>query len=679
MKYYVLLLFFLLPCGLFADYSHKNHKVVVLKNWKPYYFVEKGQPQGYAIDVFEKIAKNIDLKYEYIIAKNWSEATQLLEEGQLTIMPNMGITPKRENIVSFTQPTDVFEIQLYKKASDNYLNSFDDIKKRKIAVVKNNVCNQLISTEESDFKIIYKSYHQAFSHLIEGKVDTLCYPKPLVQYTLKELDIDTIVPYGTPLRNIQRGIGVTKDAQYLLEDLNQEVLRLKANGELAKIYAKWFLKKDGVNLSYEQLIIFLALIVILFVIILYYLKSKKWLLTQSQLQEIIDEQTQLLKEKNMQLVESKRLLESVLNENPNPIVIKNYEGKFVLVNQAVAKLYNSTPEVMVGKDDGDFIDDKQMVEFFRQNVRKIMDKGKSEIVYEDSRDAKTNEVRHYMSIKTPFLNEQGEKHILVIANDITEVRQLEEEQLKNQKMLLTQSKIAAVGEMLGNISHQWRQPLSTITTSMSGLKLSLEYKESVDKDEVIACSDDVMKQAKYLSKTIDDFREFFISDSEEKGVYELNSVFMKLKGLVQNVFENNFIKMDFNIEKDISIVLNESILLQALINICNNAKDAILENIKESEKRCFCVELRKEGANVVITFQDSGGGIDDEILSKIFEPYFTTKHPSVGTGIGLYMTHEIVTKHLKGTIEVYNKDFEYDGKMLRGAHFKITLPIHARM
>lgn len=132
----------------------------------------------------------------------------------------------------------------------------------------------------------------------------------------------------------------------------------------------------------------------------------------------------------------KNLLRGVIDELPIPLTVKNYEGKFVLVNKALALLYGvADPSEMIGKDDGDYIPDPKQAEFFRQNVRQIMDEGKTHTVYEDSYDAPTGEKRHYMSIKKPFLTHEGKKHILVIANDVTDIRKAEQSLLQYKKIM----------------------------------------------------------------------------------------------------------------------------------------------------------------------------------------------------------------------------------------------------
>lgn len=124
---------------------------------------------------------------------------------------------------------------------------------------------------------------------------------------------------------------------------------------------------------------------------------------------------------NKQLKEREQLLYTLINEIPDPLVLKDHKGNFLLANQACATLYNTTPEAMVGKHDGDFGVPKEQADFFRQNVLNIMAKGETEVVFEDSTDVKAGMTRHYKSIKKPFKTTDGLNQILVLAQDITDV------------------------------------------------------------------------------------------------------------------------------------------------------------------------------------------------------------------------------------------------------------------
>jgi two-component system, NtrC family, sensor kinase len=237
---------------------------------------------------------------------------------------------------------------------------------------------------------------------------------------------------------------------------------------------------------------------------------------------------------------------------------------------------------------------------------------------------------------------------------------------EKDKILYQQSKMASMGEMISNIAHQWRQPLSMITSLASGVKVQKMVNISTQESELKAL-DDIMKSAQYLSSTIDDFRDFFKPDKEKSQV-KLNNIFEKIFKLLSLKHKNNDIKIIKNIE-EITLNTFENELIQVFINILNNAKDA-LEN---SEDKLLFIDAYEDKEKIIIEIKDNAGGIQKENIQRVFEPYFTTKHKSQGTGVGLYMVKEILTRHMNANIEVENSKYEYKGKSYLGAKFTITL------
>jgi two-component system, NtrC family, sensor kinase len=241
---------------------------------------------------------------------------------------------------------------------------------------------------------------------------------------------------------------------------------------------------------------------------------------------------------------------------------------------------------------------------------------------------------------------------------------------KQQNILYQQSKMASMGEMIGNIAHQWRQPLSTITTASTGILLEKEL--GLLQDQTLKDSlNRINKSAQYLSKTIDDFRNFF-NPEKVKNYFLLSNVFATTFDLLSAQFNSQNIEIIKNIE-DVEINSYENELIQALINILNNARDE-LKNKDLAHKLIF-ISASKNDNEVIIKIKDNAGGIAKENLNKIFEPYFTTKHKSQGTGIGLYMTEEIIVRHLKGSIEIRNDEFTYENSSYTGAEFTIKIPL----
>ena len=249
------------------------------------------------------------------------------------------------------------------------------------------------------------------------------------------------------------------------------------------------------------------------------------------------------------------------------------------------------------------------------------------------------------------------------------------DQIRNQELLYHQSKIASLGEMLGNIAHQWRQPLSIISTIATSVKLKKELNILEDK-KLIDDMENINNHTQYLSSTIDDFRDFFSANDYIKNKINLKDSLKKTFSLIKDAYKISNIHIIQDLDKNSFLLFNENILIQALINILNNAKDALnkIENIN-SDKYVF-VSLEKDNNFYYIKIKDNANGIKEEYLDKIFEPYFTTKHQKQGTGIGLYMCNQIITKHLKSTISVQNVKYSYLGKEYKGAEFSIKIPIN---
>jgi signal transduction histidine kinase len=240
---------------------------------------------------------------------------------------------------------------------------------------------------------------------------------------------------------------------------------------------------------------------------------------------------------------------------------------------------------------------------------------------------------------------------------------------KKDNLIAYQSKMATMGEMIGNIAHQWRQPLSSISTAATGVKMQKEIGVLTDEFEIKSL-DSINNNVQYLSKTIDDFRNFFKNNKTRKE-FNIQDSFEKTFKLVSAQYKNKDIELISNIE-DVKIYSFESKLVQVLINILNNARD---ELIKQNFRKLIFIEAKRVKNSLIILIKDNANGINDDIKHRIFEPYFTTKSKEDGTGIGLYMSSEIVNKHLDGTLEFTNEEYEFENEKYKGACFKITLPI----
>lgn len=235
---------------------------------------------------------------------------------------------------------------------------------------------------------------------------------------------------------------------------------------------------------------------------------------------------------------------------------------------------------------------------------------------------------------------------------------------KNKDYILSQqTKMAALGEMIQNISHQWRQPLSVISVLASGLKLKKECNILEDK-ELIENLNAILKNTNYLSNTIEDFRNYFEGNLEKKRFNLKDIVNQCILMFKEEISSKNVILIE-NLN-DIELFTYESELKQVIINLLKNAKDFTNEGL-------IIVSIYEKKEHIIIEIQDSAGGIPKSIIKKIFDPYFTTKHNSNGVGLGLFSAYEIINKKLKGNISVENKEFTYYFNSYKGACFSIIL------
>jgi len=246
------------------------------------------------------------------------------------------------------------------------------------------------------------------------------------------------------------------------------------------------------------------------------------------------------------------------------------------------------------------------------------------------------------------------------------------ENKKKDKLLSEQTKLASMGDMIGNIAHQWRQPLTVISTASSGIVMQKKF-GIFDETKLIDICNTINDNAQYLSTTIDDFKNF-IKGNRKKEKFNLKENIDSFLNLINASIVSHDITVVLELEKDIEIDSYANELIQCYMNIYNNSKDAFIHEDSKN-KILFIITALKEDDNVVIKFRDNAGGIEKEILSKIFEPYFTTKHQYQGTGLGLHMTHNLIVDGMDGTIEAYNVNYNFNGNKYRGAEFKITLPI----
>jgi len=272
-----------------------------------------------------------------------------------------------------------------------------------------------------------------------------------------------------------------------------------------------------------------------------------------------------------------------------------------------------------------------------------------EVFYKQSLEQKEKELED--------LNTTLEKRVELKTKELKELNETLEKRVKDeiakneekQKVMFWQSRLASLGEMLANIAHQWRQPLTELNLTLFSLKKAINSSSELEVDELYNDSKLIIKN---MSTTIDDFTNFF-KPHKEKYFFKIADSIKESINILEKIIKKESISIKTSFE-DIKVLGISNELTQVIINLIQNSKDAFkIANIKQKE---INISIKRDDNFAVIKFKDNAGGIKEEDIYKIFEPYFTTKHTSSGTGLGLFMSKMICEKGLNASLNVSSKD-----------------------
>jgi C4-dicarboxylate-specific signal transduction histidine kinase len=241
---------------------------------------------------------------------------------------------------------------------------------------------------------------------------------------------------------------------------------------------------------------------------------------------------------------------------------------------------------------------------------------------------------------------------------------VEEEVTKNREkdiVLIQQNRMAALGEMFDHIAHQWKQPLNSIAVIIQALG-SISAHEQVTTKDILETVDSIMDMVGHMAQTVEVFRNFYKPDKERSAFLVKDSIDKALT-FVMPVFRRYGIEVDLDTDAQLLAFGYPKEYAQVLLNILSNAKDAFIERSAENPR--ISIKALADGDNTVVTITDNAGGIPCESIERIFDLYFTTKESSGGTGIGLYMSRNIIERNMGGKLTVSNMD--------NGAQFRIEL------
>jgi PAS domain S-box-containing protein len=363
------------------------------------------------------------------------------------------------------------------------------------------------------------------------------------------------------------------------------------------------------------------------------------------------------------------LLRQIIDSNPNLIFVKDWDGRFVLVNRAMAEIYDTTVDRLIGKTDGDFNSNAEEVAHFLRDDREVMSSGRPKLISEEPVTSPlTHETRWFQTIKVPLQMPGGATPTLLgVATEITERKQLEEQLLQAQKM-------EAVGQLAGGVAHDFNNILTAIVgyTDMLSADFAAGSRQLEDLEEI-------RKAARRAAALTRQLLAFSRKQVLEPRLIDLNAVISNLDKMLRSLIAENVV-LQLRLATELaSTRADPNQIEQVIMNLAINARDAMpgggtltIETANATLDQEYAAQHVSviPGEYVMLAVTDTGCGMDEKTKARIFEPFFTTKPAGRGTGLGLSTVYGIV-KQSGGNIWLYSEP----GK---GTTFKIYLPaVHA--
>jgi PAS domain S-box-containing protein len=666
-------------------------KVGVYQNYPLMFKNEQGKPDGFGYDVINAVAEREGWELDFIFG-SWSEVFGAVKSGALDITFPVGFTIDRTEFIQYNSENVVSNwghVYLRKSLSANSMLDLDGMT---IAVLRDDVyfsgkngMQHLASAFNLniDFYLV-DSYSAVFEALQEGVADAGLVNRffGVTNEHKYAVEKSTVLIHPVEVR-----FALAKDSEKsfkIIEKLDPYIKQMKhrEDSDYYKSYNKWLgsVQKNSGAISPQTVILFLIIPLVVVVVIFVLMrteirrKTKELTIKNKELETEIDERRKVQEE----LRESQEKYINLFNTSYNPIAIISDDGELVDVNGEMVnqfgfekhELLNMCLEMLVTKE-------------YVGRVHDVITKMHKSKKWSFELDfLKSWGDIFSAEISASRLEISGKTYIQLVIMDVTSRKKANEllnrrqeylenkiekevhRRRQNERLMMQQSKMAAMGQMMSAIAHQWRQPLNTIAIYIQDFEDSYRYNE-LSEDYLKELVDLSMKQINFMSKTIDDFKNFFKPDKDEI-VFEvctetISALALLGAQLVRNNVELrlncNGDKLSFEEADEYSCKDNVCVMVkgfpneykQVLLNLVQNARDAIEESENIADNQGVIEVGVKDGDGVVkIYVKDNGSGISADIQERIFEPYFTTKEEGKGTGVGLYMSKIIIEQNMKG-------------------------------
>ncbi|MET0101866.1 MAG: transporter substrate-binding domain-containing protein [Sedimenticola sp.] len=721
--FWMLLLLSALLAGM-PGYAAQAESLVVAvhKHFPPHYILDENRvPDGFAVDVLEEIADRRGMRLVYRVFDDWAGMQEALRHGEVDLIPNMGITPQRRAFATFTDPVETFAIGLFVRETNQDIHKLSDLVGKRAAGVERNVGLRLLKAAGNIEVITYDTQEHALFELLAGDVEAFAYPIPVAWKSARSAGVeDLIKQVGPPLKEIKRAIAVRKGDQVLLERLNASVGQFVGTPEYARIYSRWFGAPEPYWTVRRVMLVGgggSALLLILIVIAMAYWRYRTTVVLYRDLKESVDERDraqQALERLNAELelrVDQRtgELQKEIRERKETEERLRKSEQSLEKAQQ-IAGLGNWEWEI----PSGELSWSNEIYNIFGLDADQFSPKYDSFLacIHPEDRDRVKEAVDCALHQHQPYIiehrllrpdgevryvQEQGEVvrdrydtplHMIGIVHDITDRKRMESTMVQTEKMM-------SVGGLAAGMAHELNNPLGGVLHGLQNMKrrLSPELEKNrevagrlgldlalvqryLEQREILGFLDGIADAGQRASAIVRNMLQFSRKSKIEKDKIDLSELLEQTLDLAAVDYDLKK-RFDFrNIEvirelasglPKVSCVASE--IQQVLLNLLRNAAQAFSEapEALQTSPR-IVIRLARESDRVMIEVEDNGPGMDDKTRKRVFEPFFTTRPPGEGTGLGLSVSYFIVCDEHGGEMRVESAPGQ-------GSRFIIGLPL----
>jgi PAS domain S-box-containing protein len=672
----------------------------VPRNFPPYHYTsDTGEVSGFAIDIAKAIEKRSGLKFTFKAYPTWAAVMSALKEREATAIANIGISPKRASALDFSVPYDTLKISYFIRATDTKTKTSEALIGRKIGVVGINRARSLLQKLGKHELVVFNtnSLSDAIFALISSQVDAVAYPEHMMLKTARSAGVsDRIRVVNPPLIEVLRGMAVRKGDAALLAKINAALEPFIKTKEFQTLYKKWF----GAPAPYwnatrvAYLVISLSVVALIAFLILRYFSVRKFnrrlqqtirektateielVNIKQNLENLVADQTKELRQEIAErreleesLVDNERRIRAIVETASDAVITADTAGVILEFNSAAEEIFGHTSEFAIGENVSILIPNKDTTNRDRHIKEHLSGPEKSAVGFRRTdigvkRDGSTFPIEVSLSRADTH---QGRLFTAII-RDITERKRAEDELhqtldllRKTQNELVQSEKMASLGELVAGVAHEINTPVGIGVTAASHLE-SLTKKITAafgsgsiskrDFEVFLADADEstklILANLHRAATLIQSFKQVAVdhSSEEKRNFNVLPYVREIIMSLAPRLRQSN---AELKVEGDEDIVINSypGAISQIVTNLILNS---LAHAFEENDNGKISINASVKEGSVHLEYEDNGCGLSDEVINKIYDPFFTTKRGQGGSGLGMNIVYNLVTQRLRGAI-----------------------------